>query len=102
MADEDVLGDAEVREDHRLLVDGDDTTALGVGGRAQLDGLTIDADHALVGLIDPGHRLDQRRLARPVLADEGMYLAGEQLDAGSVEGARRAEALVHIFERHQC
>ena len=34
VADEDVLGDGEVREDHRLLIDGGDAEALGIlGGR---------------------------------------------------------------------
>ena len=77
MADEDVLGDAEVGEDHWLLVDGDDPAGLGVGGRAQLDGLTVDLNRPLVGLVDPRHHLDQRRLAGAVLTDEGVHLAGE-------------------------
>ena len=43
VADEDVLGDRQVGEDHRLLVDGGDAEALGILGRGDADRLAIDA-----------------------------------------------------------
>ena len=100
MADEDVLGDAQIGKDHRLLIDGDDPPALGIGRRTELGRLAVDADRTLVRLVDPRHRLDQRRLAGAVLTDQGMHLAGEQRDSGAVEGPGRPEALVDAIELH--
>ena len=48
VADEDVLGDGEVREDHRLLVDGGDAEALRVLGGGDADRRAVDADLAAV------------------------------------------------------
>ena len=100
VAHEDVLGDAEVGEDHRLLVDRDDTVALRLGRRAQRDELTVEAHFTGVGLMDAGHRLDQGRLAGAVLADERVDLPGEELDPGPLERPRRPELLRHVGERH--
>ena len=80
MADEDVLGDRQVGEDHRLLVDGGDAEALRVlRGLAGRDRRPVDADLAAVLLLDAGHDLDQRRLAGAVLAEQRVDLAAMQL-----------------------
>ena len=100
MAHEDVLGDAEVGEDHRFLVDRDDAAALRIGGRTQRDELTVDANLAGVGCVDPRHRLDERRLARPVLADQGVDLTGEQLDPGTAQRPSRPELLRDVGQGH--
>ena len=75
VADEDVLGDRQVREDHRLLVDGRDAEALRVLGGGDADRRAIDADLAGVLLLDAGHDLDQGRFAGPVLAQQRVDLA---------------------------
>ena len=93
VADEDVLGHAEVGEDQRLLVDGGDAPALGVGRAARGRGLAVDQDLAVVGRVDAGHDLDQRRLAGPVLADQRVHLAPPQLERHVVEGTGGPEAL---------
>ena len=49
VADEDVLGDREVGEDQRLLVDRHDAVPLGIGGRADVDRLAIHEDLTAVG-----------------------------------------------------
>ena len=76
VADEDVLGDRQVGEDHRFLIDRGHPGALGVGGAAKADGLAIDHNLAGVGLVDASHRLDQRRLARPVFTDQRVNAPG--------------------------
>ncbi len=48
VADEDVLGDRQVREDHRLLVDGGDAEALRILGGGDADRRAVDADLAAV------------------------------------------------------
>ena len=40
--------------------------------------LAVDLDVALVGLVDAGQDLHQRRLARAVLTDQAVHLAGVQ------------------------
>ena len=75
VAHEDVLGDIEVGIDRRLLVDGGDPVPLRVGRAAQRDLLAVDEDRPLVRRVDPGHDLDERRLAGPVLAHQRMDLA---------------------------
>ena len=92
MADEDVLGDRQVGEDHRLLVDRDDPQCLRIEGARDRSRLTVDDELAGVRLLDAGHHLDQRRLAGPVLADEGVHLARVERERRTVERLGRAEA----------
>ena len=76
VAHEDVLGDGQVREEARLLVDDGDAQRSGVGGPVQLRRRPVEEDRAGVGLVDAGQDLDQRALAGAVLADERVDLAG--------------------------
>ena len=75
VADEDVLGDVQVGEEQRLLVDRRDAEALRLGGAADGHRLAVEQDLAAVGLVDAGDDLDQRRLAGAVLAEQRMDLA---------------------------
>ncbi|GEC06154.1 hypothetical protein SSP24_38090 [Streptomyces spinoverrucosus] len=50
--------------------------------------------------VHPGERLDEGRLARAVLAGEGVHLSGEQLQGHVPQGAYRAEGLGDALERH--
>jgi hypothetical protein len=74
MSDEDVLGDAQVRENRWLLVDGGDSMPLGVAGRADRDRFTRYPDFTSIGLVDAGDDLDEGRLSGPVLAEQGVDL----------------------------
>ena len=96
MSDEDVLGDGEVGEDERFLVDRDDPLSLGVGGRRHHGRFAVDEDLTTVGMVEPGDDLDQRRLPCAVLAEQRVDLAGVQLDLRVVERQRAAEALGHL------
>ena len=54
--------------------------------RPQVDGLAAEGHVcAVIGPHVAGEQLDQRRLARPVLADEGMHLSGADLERRVVE-----------------
>ena len=93
VADEDVLGDIEVGEEHRLLVDRRDAVALRLRRVADGDVLPGQQDLAAVRLVDAGHDLDQRRLAGAVLAEEGVDLAGIERQRHVLQRLGRAESL---------
>ena len=78
-AHEDVLGDREVREERRLLVDHRDAGGLGLRGRAEVDVVALEPEGAGVAAVHAGHDLDQRRLAGAVLADQRVDGAGPTL-----------------------
>ena len=102
VADEDVLGDGQVGKDHRFLIDGRHGVGLRVEGAADVDGLPVDEDVADIGLDDAGHDLDQGGLARAILAQERIDLAGHQLERDIVEGLDLTEALgdpTHLKDR---
>ena len=71
-AHEDVLGDRQVGEERRLLVDDGDAGGLRLGGRGEVDGLAVEQELAGVALVEARDDLDERRLAGAVLADEGV------------------------------
>ena len=93
VADEHVLGDGQVREEARLLVDDGDAEGAGVGGAVDLGRLAVERDRAAVGLVDAGQDLDQRALAGAVLADQGVDLARDEVERDVVERLGRREAL---------
>ena len=63
--------------------------------------LAVDRDLARVGGLHAGDRLDQRRLAGAVVADEGDDLAGIELEVGVDERLDLAEALGHALRDEQ-
>ena len=92
---EQVLADRHVRKQRQLLVDDRDAGPLRVAGRAKFDGPIVDDDVTLVAAVRMHTRqqLDQRGLARTVLAAQCVNLAGTQLEADAVERNYGAEAL---------
>src|SRR4051794_38262520 len=79
-AEEQVVGDVERGRDGERLVDGLNPVRPRVDRRAHLDRLAVEADLALVGDHRPRERLDERRLAGAVVADDGEDLARQQLE----------------------
>ena len=81
---EQVLGDAELRNERQLLVDRCDAPSLGVGGGRDARKRTVDADLSGVGLHDPPEHLDEGALARAVLPEEDVHfgLAQVEVDPG--------------------
>ncbi len=93
MADEDVLGDGEVGENHRLLVHRGDPEGLRFEGARHAHHAAVDKDLSGVGLLDAGHDLDERRFPRAVLPEKRVDLAGVKCQGNVVERLDRAEAL---------
>ena len=88
-----VVGDVEVGDQRRLLVDRDEAGAAGAGGRAEVAGLAADKDASGVGPDRAGQDLHERRLAGAVGAHQGVHLAGEDRERGVAERRDRAVAL---------
>ena len=79
--DADVLGDGQVGQQRRMLVD-DGDAELGRRHRCEaLDQRAVDLDRAAVGDDRARGDVHQRRLAGTVLAEEGMDLPGGHLEA---------------------
>ena len=92
--DEDVLGDGQVREQPRLLVDHGDAEGASLGrDRGSGPSAPSRRDGPAVRLMDAGQDLDQRALAGAVLADERVDLAGDEVERDVVERLGRGEAL---------
>jgi len=91
VAEEDVLGDRELGDQGELLVDDDDAERLAGPDVGELGFLPVEQDQALVlpVRIDPAEHLHEGRLARPVLADEGMDLAATH---GQIDVVERLDA----------
>ena len=62
-------------------------------GELEVHRLAIEPDLALVGDDGAGDRLDQRRLAGAVVADDGQDFARTEIEIGMVEGDDAAVAL---------
>ena len=84
-----------------LLVDRADAGLLRVTRRRELHHLTRDADDARVQRQRTGERLDERRLARAVLAHERVDLAREHAEVDVVERGVRPESHCRAGHLHQ-
>ena len=77
VAEEDVLGDRQKRDQRQFLMDDDDAELFGIGDGREVALLAAIGDLAFVGAvrIDAGEHLHQRRLAGAVLAAQRVDLA---------------------------
>jgi hypothetical protein len=55
-------------------------------------------DPARVAVVDAGQDLDERRLPRPVASDEGMDLAGQDVEGDVVERSGSGECLGQVID----
>jgi hypothetical protein len=78
--DEDVLGHGHVGQHRRVLVDDRDAEPAGQGRGQLLDDIPEDLDGAGVGPGGAGRDAHEGRLARTVLPEEGVDLAGQHVD----------------------
>ena len=70
-----------------------------VGHRGEVERLAVEpGERAGVGVVVTGQRLDQRRLAAAVLADERVDLAGRDLEGDVAQRPRAAEGLGQLLE----
>ncbi len=100
-AERDVLGDGQVREERRLLVDGGDPERAGDAWRVVGDRSSAQKQLSGVGLHGAGHDLHERRLARAVLADERVDLAAAKLEGGGAQRVDAGVGLLHAPGREQ-
>ena len=85
----DVVEDAEPREDRGDLEGvGDAEPDAGVGGQAG-DVAAVEADRAGVGQQAAGEQADEGGLAGAVRADQGVDLAGREVEVDGVDGVQR-------------
>ena len=93
VAEHDVLGDGEDRDQHEVLVDHADPGRHGVAGPGEVLDDVVEHDLALVGLVEAVEDVHQRGLAGAVLTQQAVDLAGQDLERDPVVGHQRAEAL---------
>ena len=85
-AEKQVLGDRHRGRDGKILVDRLDALPPGVAGAVELHHAAVQPYLACVGSDRAGQRLDERRLAGAVVADDGQNLAGQQIEVGAIQG----------------
>ncbi len=80
VAEEDVLGDRQLREQQQFLVDRRDPSRPRLERAGERGRHAVDQHGALVRRVHAGEHLDQRALAGTVLAEQRMDLAGPHLE----------------------
>jgi len=93
VAEHDVLGDREHRDQHEVLVHHADARRHGISGPGEVLHDVVDDDLAVVGLVEPVQHVHQRGLARTVLAQEAVDLPRLDDEVDVVVGHQGAEAL---------
>jgi hypothetical protein len=88
-----VLHHVEVVAEREILIDDLDAQPRGVLRPVDVHQLPVEEDLARVDGMDPGDALDERRLARAVVADQGHDLARRDVEVDLVESLDRAEGL---------
>ena len=74
-AEEDILGDAQMRNQREVLIDDADPGSRRFGGIGEGYRRAVQADFTAVALVQPGDDLDQRAFAGAVGAEQGMHFA---------------------------
>ena len=93
VAEEDVLGHRQDRDEHEVLVHHADAAIDRVGWALDRDGLAVQQDLTLVRLGEAVEDVHQGRLAGPVLAEQRVDLARTYLQVDVVVGEHARIAL---------
>ena len=88
----DIFRDREVGEKRGLLVDTCDAQLLGEGRRQSVQRPSRHRDLPGIRLVRPGDDFDERAFARTILAEQGMHLAGLQVEIHAPQRPHAAEA----------
>ena len=86
LAEDDVLGDAQDRDEHEVLMDHADPAADRVRRPGQVDLGAVDEDLALVRAREPVEDVHQGRLARAVLAEQRVDLTRADVQVDRLVG----------------
>ena len=84
LAEEDVVGDGQDRDQHEVLVDHADAARDRVGGAADRDGFPVQRDLTLVGRGQPVQDVHQGRLPGAVLAEQRVDLARPHVEVDRI------------------
>ncbi len=101
VAEEHVLGDGQPVDDVQLLVDGRDAAVQGRDRVRDDDLLAVQHDLARGGLVRPREDLDEGGLARAVLAEQAVHLAGQHVEVHPVERLGAREVLDDALHAQQ-
>ena len=85
IGEQDIFGDCEWHHQLEMLVHHADAQTARLGRAAQRYGVAVDQDAAGLGRVEAGGHVHQRRFARTVLAEEGVYLPGVAAELRVVE-----------------
>jgi hypothetical protein len=102
VAEEDVLGDTQRRNQREFLEHRADARRAGLAHRTEADFCSVDADLARCRGIDAGQDGNEGRLAGAVLAEENMHFAGHQREVDPIQGSHAGKFLGypgHLDER---
>ncbi len=97
-AEEEVLPNRQRGDEVELLVDGGDPRREGVDRPREGRRRAADLDPPRIRPVRARHDLDQRALARAVLADERVHLARADLEVRAAQGAYAGERLLDAGE----
>jgi len=92
-AEVDVFGDGHRCDEPEVLVHHADPRLDRLGGRADVALDAVHQDRASVGSVEAGEHVRQRRLARAVLAQQGVDLPPPQVEVDAFERRHAVEAL---------
>src|SRR5215211_3636206 len=81
LGQDDVLRHGHDRDEHEVLVDHADSVADRFLGRAEADRLALEQHLAVVRAVQAVDDVHQGRLARPVLAEQSVHLARNEVEA---------------------
>jgi hypothetical protein len=99
VAQDDVLGHRESRDEHEMLVDHPDAAVDGVGRRTGVERFPLKGDRPGVAVVEAVADVHQRRLAGAVLAEQAVDLAAPDAQVDIVVAIRKVggeDALVDI------
>ena len=92
-AEQEVLFDAELRREIELLVDNRDSMLEGVDRSARGEDLAEEFELASIRTVDSREHLHQGALARAVLAEQCVDLAGVDLEVDAAQSLHRSKRL---------
>ena len=91
--EDDVLGHGHHRDEHEVLVHHPDAVPDRVAGGGERDRLAVQEDLAFVCVVEAVDDVHQRRLAGPVLAEQGVHLTAPDVEVDAVVGDDAGEPL---------
>ena len=97
--EQNVLPDAEARNEISLLMNRRDALAERVARRVELNRVAVEENTAGIRANDAGDDLDQRRFACAVFAHQGVNLTRLQIEGNPIERLDAGKGFADRFER---